>query len=1687
MSEIPAISRVTDKGEFRVFKKSQYTSDGWEPFLPRNPLDGTPFEGIAVAFEKRRQRLDAVRTSDVGLQNLNEDVLKSLPRRTARRLAQEGIAADKTGLGAMVFGVEVIDEDGIVSQEPPDYEPTDVQLKRFLRSEAKRLADHSQRLEEQVRRAVVSTHKIRGGADRDDAEEEQEYQQAMRALDRVHSLPMIICLTLGVTGSGAVHFTTPDRQTQESAVNELKMVLAEPLNITASVIGFTSIVSTTVGTLTESASLDIQLAIADAEIAKGLVHQVVTIIQEGTVSNNLTRRGLSIVQAELKKGPAMFPYHTDGDFVQRNFGASAARLNKEVEEWSERVQREQDLEKENLRRKMASARLASSRQPSVVQGGVASDAGTAHEPDRTGNIGSELTQGGKKEEEEEDEEKKAVVLKEAKRRRQKNKLFKIGKGDTLEMSGGDKEDSVVAPENSRKWGRLGGTHGFNLRMRPASSMALMTRDYQHRQASFATNTDWQIMVQEEKQRAHSSMGRMTSEQWQNRTDPRPPAERSASTLLGNSQEGWQSHTPSLDEEAVAKLKGYFGNVLARRVTPQTGMARKDTQLLTKQAKREMVDASVARVAAKDGEDHKLRMFERDAEQDNALHFDPWRLSNAAYSQAGEEAAKASRERVVDVKKGPSGWEVEGNSDSYYRPPSPPKAKVQEQTRPRWNQAKKVLDVLSIRVRGPRAADLEPLSLEKGDAHAAAFSAMHGVGTLPGVRRPEDRGFQRPTSPQWGVDPLVRERPESGGRIGTYVQASPNGSPPIPEASPTPGGWMVGGKGNREGWTGPTFSQERTDPSLEGWEEAESPTNKIQAHGGQGAVRADSPISRQTDSPTSIGNKMGTKKELLRGDTKGGSKKKMGKRQSQKGTPQDRKNLQTHKQLEQINLETNKTPIFSNQALRINMLMEAAEWVPFKALSCVICSGTEEINVSSLKQDVLSMLDPNALGDRQRIQCIYCKGIPTDLQRQVPPARFAVVVPQEVWNARGHKSKDPRQVQTVSVKDLLDKYSSGNADAARRVATTLIAGVAVDVPSATAFVCLNDATIVHMDMASGHELARLSAGGADAATRINVHCVCKVNNKLYLGTDEYIQEVDAPPGRDLHRKFVGHSASVLCLAVTHDKLSIVSGGADGITLVWDLDKGAIQRTIINYSSIFPAELAHFCADKPNDRPGFAFRHHRGPVSTVTAIQGAIITGSWDGTVCVAKLTHYREWWADERAGELMRVVLKENALNLKMKNDEKDMPVNTRKGHTRHKHQLEKDVKDLDKEREMMIAFLQTSDHRMRTNRAKASTFLNQGVEHAGRVTCVFCARREGARDLALFVGYMDGHVRQWDMRTATVTRTFMRGHKPDAVMSLTVGKGRLYTGYSSGKIKIWDTMPPPIDAEHPEKVQAKEVTKTQKNMIDVEGHLDGVLGMALCENLLMSHSEDKSVRIWDLRACDPAMELVPISKEKALAPGGALFAIGETNRTPQDRSPRDGRRRSSAAFGREESFDFHRSKSDESLLSQISSSSDETYRKGDEREPRRGDEPKKEKKERVRTIDLTPPEEDENESEQTTPTNLASSKAGTNSVKTTGRSPDRGADRHFISDEESGEGFNSGEVTPLDQAEVLLTEEEAKALELWDLSRNIQSMAESLKYSSQGATEFVTRWNVRKPLRPTATRAQRSFIVPPPENPPSSV
>ena len=39
---------------------------------------------------------------------------------------------------------------------------------------------------------------------------------------------------------------------------------------------------------------------------------------------------------------------------------------------------------------------------------------------------------------------------------------------------------------------------------------------------------------------------------------------------------------------------------------------------------------------------------------------------------------------------------------------------------------------------------------------------------------------------------------------------------------------------------------------------------------------------------------------------------------------------------------------------------------------------------------------------------------------------------------------------------------------------------------------------------------------------------------------------------------------------------------------------------------------------------------GPVSCVTLRRNTVITGSWDGAVCVASLAAYREKWTEEHA-------------------------------------------------------------------------------------------------------------------------------------------------------------------------------------------------------------------------------------------------------------------------------------------------------------------------------------------------------------------------------------------------------------------------------------------------------------------------
>lgn len=620
MMQIPDMSREASgpDDEFRVFKKSTYNSDGWEPFLPRNPLDGTPFESVAIAFETRRRQLDVEREREVGkLKEEKKAFILSLPRRAARRLGREGIAADRTGLGSVVEGIEIIDENNMLMTVPPDTEPTEAQLKRYLKLTERRVMAPEQRLDQQVKRALRLTadqQEDHGREELGEEEEEEGYRAAMRALKKVYMQPSVIYLSLSMVGPGAIHFISSKRSTQEKALQLLKTQLAGLLDLTPAEIGFSEVTNTTVGTLNESAALDVQLAIAAPALAKRVVGQIRTVISDGSVAAALTGRGLPIAKAELRKGPALFPYDTRLDPVQRGFGAPAARLNRQVEAWTRHLQRQQELEA-GLRR---AGRGTSAGQTSPLRAGGAQGASAAaedadRETKETGGAGGAL-QG---------------------RRRRK---FALGKGDTLDPLE-DVHDRSEGPSPARP----PGGHGFALAVRPASQLASTVREYSYRQAAVAGSTEWiGVLERSRERRARSAAERLTSEQWQAREDPRPPADGgdawSLETAGGSGVNGSKCKT----EDQVSRLADYFSSARARKAAPQDGRARADTLVLAERMRAEAHEASVARGATLSGADGRAQREARAAAARAALQQVPWRLNNAGYNHAEDvDAAEAS--------------------------------------------------------------------------------------------------------------------------------------------------------------------------------------------------------------------------------------------------------------------------------------------------------------------------------------------------------------------------------------------------------------------------------------------------------------------------------------------------------------------------------------------------------------------------------------------------------------------------------------------------------------------------------------------------------------------------------------------------------------------------------------------------------------------------------------------------------------------------------------------------------------------------------------------------------------------------------------------------------------------------------------------------------------------------------------
>jgi len=219
----------------------------------------------------------------------------------------------------------------------------------------------------------------------------------------------------------------------------------------------------------------------------------------------------------------------------------------------------------------------------------------------------------------------------------------------------------------------------------------------------------------------------------------------------------------------------------------------------------------------------------------------------------------------------------------------------------------------------------------------------------------------------------------------------------------------------------------------------------------------------------------------------------------------------------------------------------------------------------------------------------------------------------------------------------------------------------------------------------------------------------------------------------------------------------------------------------------------------------------------------------------------------------------------------------------------------------------------------------------------------------------------------------------------------------------------------------------------------GVESLALCENLLLSHAEDKSVRVWDLRACDPGMELLPAPapRGKKLAVSEGLFSIGEAEGAAAPAGASLRARRTGSGAGPQPPSPGSAADSD-----------------GRERP-------------RVRTIDLIPPQDDAaapppqlQEAQPAGPRGSPKSPAPAGQ----GRSPTR--ERPVLLVPSSAEDVDRPAAEDAAAAGELpaagrLPDEGGDVAEL---AERIQAAARALRHSAQGAAEFVSRWNPRRLL-----------------------
>lgn len=309
-------------------------TDGWEPFLPDNPLKDTAFEPLAKGFEHRRRRLDEARSSTT-VGQADEELFRMVSKRTARALARDGLTADTSELGALSRGIVLVDEANKKYLTSNKHEVTDQDIKRFLKAEARRMWSKKGQSDAEVQSILLADahREFEEAAGDDSSDEDEDYRAILRLLEKLHELPKVVDTIVQMTGSGMTAFLSADDVQKSKAFGAFKLAVSRVASLTPAEVGIVSMANMSSmqgGVVIERVQINFQIVVIDRGLVGHLESSIRDSIHDGSLGNHLTHAGIQAI-VMLRSGPRVFVYGADHfDLTQKSLGEPAKALKARI-------------------------------------------------------------------------------------------------------------------------------------------------------------------------------------------------------------------------------------------------------------------------------------------------------------------------------------------------------------------------------------------------------------------------------------------------------------------------------------------------------------------------------------------------------------------------------------------------------------------------------------------------------------------------------------------------------------------------------------------------------------------------------------------------------------------------------------------------------------------------------------------------------------------------------------------------------------------------------------------------------------------------------------------------------------------------------------------------------------------------------------------------------------------------------------------------------------------------------------------------------------------------------------------------------------------------------------------------------------------------------------------------------------